>query len=434
MTAHSYDTLGHPLTRSTARNGQTVNDTFTHNNRSELVEAQVNGSDYEYAYDNIGNRQFALEDNTATMYDTNALNQYTAIAENGATDFVPQFDADGNQTLIKTSTGIWSAVYNAENRPINFTNRKSNTVVECVYDYMGRRSLKKVSVNGNVAIYQRYIYRGYLQIACLDLTLSAQPALWFITWDPTHPIDTRPLAIQLNNTWYTYSWDINKNVCELFGPAGYIRTTYSYTPYGSVTSIGDVNQPIQWSSEFCDEETGLKYYNFRYLDTKHGRWINRDPLANTNKVLKLYIFANNNAIVNYDRLGLIDIDILSGITDNSRKRQELEESINMKVGVTNVNITLGLFANRDFTNEEEDINGCKYNVYSINGGVRVGVEVASFANKINFRGFQARYYAGFATTGALSLGLSGKLFSMKDNPNCKGGRICFLVKAKEISI
>ena len=99
-----------------------VSDTFAHNSRSELVDAQVNGKDYEYAYDNIGNREFALEDGKASMYESNALNQYTSISENGAAAFVPMFDADGNQTLIKTETGIGSAVYNAENRPVSFTN------------------------------------------------------------------------------------------------------------------------------------------------------------------------------------------------------------------------------------------------------------------------------------------------------------------------
>ncbi len=27
---------------------------------------------------------------------------------------------NGNQTLIKTSTGVWSGTYNAENRPVLF--------------------------------------------------------------------------------------------------------------------------------------------------------------------------------------------------------------------------------------------------------------------------------------------------------------------------
>ena len=34
--------------------------------------------------------------------------------------FTPQYDADGNQTLIKTSTGIWSVTYNAENSPVRW--------------------------------------------------------------------------------------------------------------------------------------------------------------------------------------------------------------------------------------------------------------------------------------------------------------------------
>ena len=107
-----------------------VNDTFAHNSRSELAEATVSGKEYEYTYDNIGNRQTSIEDNSAMMYDSNELNQYTSISENGAPAFVPQFDTDGNQTLIKTDTGIWSTVYNAENRPVSFTNENSSTIVE----------------------------------------------------------------------------------------------------------------------------------------------------------------------------------------------------------------------------------------------------------------------------------------------------------------
>lgn len=108
-----------------------MNDTFVHNTRSELVEANVNSKEFEYTFDNIGNRQASIEDNNAKMYDTNELNQYSAISENGAAAFESQFDADGNQTLIKTSTGIWSTVYNAENRPVSFTNADTGTVVEC---------------------------------------------------------------------------------------------------------------------------------------------------------------------------------------------------------------------------------------------------------------------------------------------------------------
>jgi uncharacterized protein RhaS with RHS repeats len=202
-----------------------MNDTFAHNTRSELVGATVNSKDYEYAYDNIGNRQQATEGNDVTVYDANALNQYTAISENGSAAFVPQFDADGNQTLIKTETGIWSAVYNAENRPVTFTNSESNTVVECQYDSMGRRAFKKVTVNGSVTFHRRFIYRGYLQIAAIDLTRSHHPVMWLVTWDSSQ--SPRGLGGGLDKPRSKFApqgvsrqWGAGESTCR-HPPAGY---------------------------------------------------------------------------------------------------------------------------------------------------------------------------------------------------------------------
>jgi len=165
---------------------------------------------------------------------------------------------------VKTSTGIWAVNYDIENRPMDFYRIDSTggTTVHCTYDHMGRRATKQVTEGNKMTLHQRYIYRGYLQIACIDLTRSHHPALWYITWDPTQPVATRPLAIQKDGSWFTYGWDLTKNICELYGPSGYIRTTYTYTPYGQVTASGDVTQPIQWSSEAWDEELGLIYYNW----------------------------------------------------------------------------------------------------------------------------------------------------------------------------
>ena len=35
--------------------------------------------------------------------------------------FNPEFDDDGNQTLIRTATGTWRVTYNSENRPVLWT-------------------------------------------------------------------------------------------------------------------------------------------------------------------------------------------------------------------------------------------------------------------------------------------------------------------------
>lgn len=299
---YTYDMVGRPSARNTARQGNVVSDTFVHNSRSELVEAQVNNKDYEYTFDNIGNRQSALEGNDATMYDTNALNQYTAISENGAAAFVPQFDADGNQTLIQTETGIWAVVYNAENRPVSFTNNDSNTVVECAYDSIGRRVYKKVTTNGTVTLHQRYIYRVYLQIACIDLTRSNHPALWYITWDPTQSTATRALAIEKDGTWHTYGWDSMKNTCEVYGSSGYINASYTYSPYGKVSATGNTGQPIQWSSEYFDSEMSLVYYNYRHFAPEESRWTSRDLIGEYGS-LNVYSYVENESMSAWDELG-----------------------------------------------------------------------------------------------------------------------------------
>lgn len=299
---YTYDVLSRPTARNISRQGSVVNDTFIHNSRSELINAQVNGKDYEYAYDNIGNREFALEADSASMYEANDLNQYTALSDNGSDPFVPRFDADGNQTLIMTNTGIWSAVYNAANRPITFTNDSTNTVVECAYDSMGRRCFKKITVNGIVTLHQRYLYHGYLQIAACDLTRNHHPSLWLITWDPSQRVSTRPLAIQKDSIWYTYGIDYTKNVCEIFGANGYINTSYVYSPFGTVITSGSVTQPIQFSSEYTDYELGLIYYNYRYYNSRYGYWNRRDIISSKNQ----YSVYTSNGITSYDYRGLMD--------------------------------------------------------------------------------------------------------------------------------
>ncbi len=132
------------------------------------------------------------------------------------------------------------------------------------------------------------------------------PCLWFITCEPTQPVATRPLAIQKDGNWFCYGWDMTKNICEIFGQNGYIRSTYIYTPFGSVTASGDVYQPIQWSSEYFDNELALVYYNSRHYNPTDGRWINRDPIAEQGG-WNLYGFLFNMSINSNDYIGKWEI-------------------------------------------------------------------------------------------------------------------------------
>ena len=112
---------------------------------------------------------------------------------------------------------------------MNFTSKDGNTAIECSYDYMGRRHMKKVPQNGTVASHERYLYRGYLQIAALNM-LDNRNVLRTLLWDPLEPVATRPLALVQDASLYCYGVDFNKNVSEVFDAQGTIAAAYDYSP------------------------------------------------------------------------------------------------------------------------------------------------------------------------------------------------------------
>ena len=312
---YDYDALGRPTRRRDTWNTAAPKTTrlFTYNSRGELVGDQLRpGGRFGYQYDNIGNRKEAFEFGNTTDYETDELNRYAGIAGNGAAAFVPQYDADGNQTLVKTSTGIWTVTYNAENRPVKFESEDGGTTVECAYDSMGRRFEKKVTVGGTTGFHARYLYRDYLQVAECDLTGETPKLVRSYLWDPSEPEATRVLAMtrwEANGTQvkeHLYCMhDAMKNVTSLFGEARGRRALYEYRSYGGlVTSEGNMAQEnkFRFSCEYMDDELGLIYYNYRHLNPRDGRWISRDPIAEQGG-WNLFAFVNNNGIINFDYLG-----------------------------------------------------------------------------------------------------------------------------------
>ena len=293
------DALERPVTRTQRRGTEPAHsDSFSYNGRNELTGAALGAAPYGYSYDNIGNRKTAQEPAQELAYAANELNQYTRIEENAEAPFAPQYDASGNQTLIRTSTGIWTVAYNAANRAVSFTSRDGATVVECGYDYQGRRYMKKVTQNGTVTSHERYLYRGYLQIAALDM-LNSRNVLRTLLWDPLEPTATRPLALAQDASLYCYGMDFNKNVTEVFDAQGNVAAAYDYSPYGQAASTGDLVQPVQWSAEMHDDDLALVYYNYRYYNPRDGRWINRDPIAEQGG-WNSYSFVGNNPIDSFD--------------------------------------------------------------------------------------------------------------------------------------
>ena len=257
---------------------------YGYNVRDELISA----NDTSYAYDDIGNRTIA----EGKTYTANNLNQYTAID-----DFVPQYDDDGNQTLIKTETGIWSVVYNAENRPIRW--QSGDTTITMAFDRMGRR-IEMRTMKDDTETLQRFAYDNYL---CIQQLRGADNALFHsYIWDPTEPIATRPLVfLPASGEIAYYFHDGNKNVSDLIPTSG-SPIHYAYAPFGTLSASAPSENPLAFSSEYYDFALGYVYYNYRHYDPAIGRWIQRDPLAEMGGI-NLFSFLSNAPLASIDILG-----------------------------------------------------------------------------------------------------------------------------------
>ena len=294
------------LGRRTSKNDEQ----YGYNIRDELISAD----EVSYNYDDIGiyaptsvsevgNRTTA----EGKTYTANNLNQYTAID-----DFVPEYDADGNQTLVKTSTGIWSVTYNAENRPIRW--QSGDTVITMAFDRMGRRiEMRTQSADSDTL--QRFVYDNYL---CVQQLRGADNTLFHsYVWDPTEPIATRPLIfLPAASSLAYYFHDGNKNVSEVFYHAlqNGIAAHYDYAPFGAVSRTSRATRvtnrdllsenPFRFSSEYHDATLGLVYYNYRHYNPQDGRWGGFDSLERG--CANLYSFLNNNPVYRTDILGLME--------------------------------------------------------------------------------------------------------------------------------
>lgn len=286
--------------------------TYGYNARGELIEDMMNiGGSFNYAYDNIGNRQTAVRRGVFSSYDSNKLRLYEN-AEHSGVVFTPTYDTDGNQTSVKTATGVWTVQYNADNRPVVFT--QGIKKVECVYDYLGRR-VEKLEYDGNTLTKRtRFVYRGYLMVASMDCTQNtSNPSLlgtWF--WDPVEPEATRVLAMCTHNADKSVSstryvaHDLLKNVSALFDSSGTRQAKFEYTPYGEILTVEGAwasTMPFRYSCEYCDEDLSLIYYNYRHYNPQDGRWLSRELLGERES-MNLYRFMVNSPSCWNDLLGL----------------------------------------------------------------------------------------------------------------------------------
>ena len=77
--------------------------------------------------------------------------------------------------------------------------------------------------------------------------------------------------------------------------------TYDYDAFGNtLVEEGEINNPIRYSGEYLDEETGLIYLHARYYDSSIGRFISEDPIRDG---MNWYAYCGNSPVMMVDPSG-----------------------------------------------------------------------------------------------------------------------------------
>ncbi|OHB76151.1 MAG: hypothetical protein A2Z34_02175 [Planctomycetes bacterium RBG_16_59_8] len=104
------------------------------------------------------------------------------------------------------------------------------------------------------------------------------------------------------------------NIVALTDSTGTVVERYTYEAYGkpefrdplsSLLSLfsSPAGNPFLFNGQRYAPETGLSYYRHRYLNHAQGRFVNRDPIGNSERE-NLYCYVRNNACNLIDPLGL----------------------------------------------------------------------------------------------------------------------------------
>ena len=84
---------------------------------------------------------------------------------------------------------------------------------------------------------------------------------------------------------YFYIRDHLSSTSMVLDADGNISQSVTYIPYGEFfveERNGSWNLPYLFNSKELDEETGLYYYDARYLNPTKGMWLSVDPLWEKN--------------------------------------------------------------------------------------------------------------------------------------------------------
>jgi RHS repeat-associated protein len=249
--------------------------------------------DILYNYDGVHNRQTVQANGTTTTYTANNLNQYTMLA--GGVTATLTYDANGN--LLSDGTNTYA--YDFENRLVTVN---GGATAKYFYDALGRRILKVAGADST--------FYNYSQLRVIEERgASGGP----VTASYVYGADLdEVLSMQRGGQTYYYHHNALGSVTHVTNTAGAIVEQYEYDAYGQVSfftgayaplTASAIGNPVLFTGQRYDAESGLYFYKARYYSPVLGRFLQRDPLGFVDGN-NLYAYVMNNPAKYIDEFGL----------------------------------------------------------------------------------------------------------------------------------
>jgi len=293
---YTYDNAGNKLSEKKTHKTD-HSEQYLYDNEDQLIEFKygtltgslINSPTHfqKFNYDQLGNRTTAIFDNDTLQYITNSLNQYIQI--NGSTNTAQIFDNNGN--LITSGASNYS--YNTLDQ---LTNVNTNAFK---YDALNR--LIKVASPTDTTAYN-YSFLNAIEINKTGNSISN--------------VFGKGLDNLINiksNTQNYFAMHNNVNsITSLTDNTNHLTEFYEYDPFGSshvfnnaYSNISNsiIGNELQFGGRNKIGATELYNFRFRYLETRQGKFIQKDPLEYIDG-MNTYIYVSNNPIVSIDPLGL----------------------------------------------------------------------------------------------------------------------------------
>lgn len=110
---------------------------------------------------------------------------------------------------------------------------------------------------------------------------------------------------------------------------------------------------------------------------------------------------------------------------------KLKDKIHAFFGLAEVTVAVDLFANASIETKVKRF-GCEYNQFSITGGGKLGLSVATFSKGCTFGGIEGNIYAGARTGGEVAATVQGSLYTLQEKTanSCTEGEFCVNVSGK----